>query len=216
MDYKIILKGIVGSHAYGLNTPESDVDVHGIFVYPTSKVLSLHKGDQTFTTTDPDTAFHEVEKFVRLASKCNPTVLELLYLNDYQVLTEEGKMLVDNREYFLSKKIYHTYGGYALAQAKKLYKKGMNFTRYAKHARHCFRLLLQGKQLLSEGDLTIKVSKEVREYLLNLGEVFPESLLELFDKEYKQFDKIESSLPDSPNWDKINKILLQIRRMNYE
>ena len=213
---KIILEGIVGSKAYGLDMPESDTDKKGIFIYSTQRILSLWKNPDTIHFDLEDTEHHEVEKFIKLASKCNPTVLELLYLNDYTKLTPEGNLLINNRDAFLSKKIYKTYGGYALAQAKKLYKKGMNFARYEKHARHCFRLLLQAKELLTEHTLTIRLDEEIREELFKLGKSKPETLIEMFEQEFTNFDKIQTTLPDEPNWNKLNEMLLIIREANYE
>ena len=40
-DLDIILAGVVGSTAYGLNTKNSDLDIKGIYLLPTSKVLSI-------------------------------------------------------------------------------------------------------------------------------------------------------------------------------
>ena len=210
---KIILDGIVGSVAYGLNTPQSDIDIKGIFVYPTEKILSLNKGKETINKNNPDIEHHEVEKFIRLAAKCNPTILELLYLEKYRILTTEGKMLINNRDCFLSKKIYKTYGGYALSQAKKLLKKGDTFTRYKKHARHCFRLLQQGRQLLENHNLTVKVSN--RDELFAIGDMSPDELYFKFEREFEEFNTIKTTLPDNPDYNKINEILLKIRRMNY-
>jgi len=92
-------------------------------------------------------------KFIRLAAKANPTVLEIFYLDDYTIITPVGQMLIDHRATFLSKTIYASYGGYAIAQARRLNYRGDSFSsdtkhRYSKHARHCFRLLQQGRQLL--------------------------------------------------------------------
>ena len=210
---KVILEGVVGSVAYGLNTPQSDIDIKGIFVYPTEKILSLHKGKETINKNNPDIEHHEVEKFIRLAINCNPTILELLFLEKYEILTSEGKMLVENRDSFLSKKIYKAYGGYALSQAKKLLKKSNTFRRYKKHARHCFRLLQQGQQLLESHNLTIKVSN--REELLAIGDITPDELYFKFEKEFKKFDTINTTLPNNPDYSKINELLLKIRKMNY-
>lgn len=210
---KIILEGIVGSVAYGLNTPQSDIDIKGIFIYPTEKILSLNKGKETINKNNPDIEHHEVEKFIRLAANCNPTILELLFLKEYRILTPEAKMLIENRDSFLSKKIYKTYGGYALLQAKKLLKKGNTFTRYKKHARHCFKLLQQGRQLLEKHNLTVKVSN--RDELFAISDLTPDELYFKFEKEFKEFDAISTTLPEKPDYDKINELLLEIRRMNY-
>lgn len=211
---KIILSGIVSSHAYGLNTPESDIDIKGIFIYPTEKILSIHKGKETINQTAPDIEYHEVEKFISLACKCNPTILEMLFLDEYNILEPEGQLLIDNKKLFLSQIIYKSYGGYALSQAKKLYIKGMKFARYEKHARHCFRLLLQGKQLLETGDLKVRLEEKDVKILRILGKREPSELINIFEEEYKKFDKIETKLPEKPDYEKINEILLKIRMKN--
>ena len=110
----IILEAVVGSTAYGLATPDSDIDMLGVYVAPTEKILGLKSVQETIITKNPDKAIHEVGKFIHLAIQCNPTILELLFLEEYTTLTEEGKLLVDNRQAFLSKKIFNAYGGYAI------------------------------------------------------------------------------------------------------
>lgn len=100
----IILEGVTGSTAYGLATENSDVDIKGVYLLPTKKVLGL-KFDPAHTTvdnTDPDWVYHELGKFMKLVAGGNPTVSELLWLEEYTKLTPIGKLLVDNREIFLS------------------------------------------------------------------------------------------------------------------
>src|SRR5438105_810242 len=109
----IILEGICGSQAYGLANEDSDQDVKGIYVAPTSEVLSLppFSPRKTIDHTDPDFTYHEIGKYVSLALKANPTALEVLFLEGYTVQTKLGHMLVDNRHLFLSNVIYRSYGG---------------------------------------------------------------------------------------------------------
>lgn len=215
---KIILSGITGSKAYGLDTPTSDEDLKGIFVAPTIDFLGLNKPKETIDKTNPDICYHEVEKFIRLALKANPTILEMLYLHDYTILTPEGQLLIDNRDAFLSNTVYHSYGGYVMSQARKLNSRGDSFdvgmkNRYKKHSRHLFRLLDQGRQLLETGDLDIRVKN--REELFAVGELPVDELITKFEKGFKEFDKIKSILPDKPDIKRANKLLLQIRMRNY-
>src|SRR5882762_424379 len=100
----ILLRGITGSVAYGLNTPESDVDRHGIFAAPTEKLLSLHCPPLTLDGHDPDLTYHEAGKYVGLALKANPTVTELLWLPEdlYEIRTPLGDDLIAIRESFPS------------------------------------------------------------------------------------------------------------------
>ncbi len=222
----IILEGVTGSTAYGLATENSDVDIKGVYLLPTPVVLGINF-DPARTTkdhTDPDWVYHEVGKFMKLVASGNPTVTELLYLDEYTRLSSIGKQLVDNRDIFLSTPaVMNAYRGYALSQAKKLsarQKEGLDGydsalkNRYAKHTRHCFRLLLQARQLLETGTLNVKVTPEQREWLFKMGEKSPEEVVDAFIEEDTKLEGVVSVLPDQPDWQKINGLLYNIR-MSY-
>lgn len=217
----IILEGITGSKAYGLDTPDSDEDIKGIYVANTADVLSLTPVRETVDHTEPDWTYHEVEKFMRLALKCNPTILEVLFLDGYTVTSKFGRMLVDHRHLFLSNIVRHSYGGYAISQVRKLNARGGTFgsgrtNRYSKHARHCFRLLYQGAELLRTGNLTVRVTPEMRKELFAIGELPVDQLVDRFEAEFKKFDAIQSVLPDKPDVEGASKILLKIRKGNWQ
>jgi predicted nucleotidyltransferase len=95
----IILEGVTGSTAYGLATENSDVDIKGVYLLPTKTVLSIGFQPEHTTKdhTDPDWVYHEVGKFMKLVINGNPTVTELLYLDEYTTLTPIGQLLIDNR-----------------------------------------------------------------------------------------------------------------------
>lgn len=216
----VILEGITGSKAYGLATKDSDTDLKGVFVAPTSDILGLKTVKETIDHTDPDYSYHEVGKFIKLAMKGNPTILEMLFLTDYTKLSEEGSILVANRHKFLSNIIYKSYGRYAISQARRLNARGDSFSsdtkhRYAKHARHCFRLLWQGRELLETGNLTVHVTPEQRKELFDIGDLPVSQLVDRFELEFSEFDKIESVLPDEPDKKAINVLLLNIRKANW-
>lgn len=217
----IILEGITGSRAYGLETENSDTDIKGIYVVPTTDVLSLgwNYDHTTKDHTEPDWVYHEVQKFMHLAMGGNPTILELLFLEGYLKLTKTGKMLVDNRHLFLSNVVRKSYYGYAYSQMHRLVTRDGEFGngkngRYEKHARHCYRLLYQGRELLETGSLTVRVSPEVREELFAVGKLSPNELVDKFALEKDKFDTMASVLPDKPDRDGINKLLLRIRKGN--
>lgn len=220
-DLNIILAGITGSKAYGLDTKDSDTDIKGIYVSPTDKVLGLGWNSNTTTIdhVNPDWVYHEVQKFMKLAMDGNPTILELLFLEDYTILTDLGKLLVDNRKLFLNNVIRNSYYGYAYSQMRKLVTRDGTFgngrnKRYEKHARHCYRLLYQGKELLETGNLTVRVSPKVREELFAVSKLKPNELVDKFDVEKQKFDNLKSVLPDKPNRKSINNLLLKIRKLN--
>ena len=220
---KLILEAIGGSQAYGMATEDSDTDYHGVFVLPTRRILSVQPFTETHVSKDPDRSHHEVGKFVRLALQANPTILEQLYLDDYVTITREGEMLCAIRQAFLSQRVRQTYGGYAIQQIHKLKTRrdqgleGFNPRvkgRYEKHARHCFRLLWQGQQLLSEGTLNVRLSTAERNLLFEIEKLEYEPLKELFEREKEAMDAIVSPLPEKPDFRHVDDVLYDIRRMN--
>lgn len=219
----IILEGVTGSTAYGLATENSDVDIKGVYLLPTRKVLSIGFDPQhtTLDSTNPDWVYHEVGKFMKLVISGNPTVTELLFLDEYTILTPVGQMLVDNRSAFLSTKaVMNAYSGYAFSQAKRLnnrteqglegYDSSLK-NRFAKHTRHCFRLLMQARQLLETGTLDVKVTPEQREYLFAMGEKTADEVVEEFMRQDTEMKNVVSVLPDEPDYDKLNELLYSIR-----
>lgn len=85
----VLLSGIVGSTAYGLAKPGSDIDRLGLFAADTTAFHGLHGPAESHVTTNPDRTLHEAAKWCRLALGGNPTVMELVWLPDdlYEVRT---------------------------------------------------------------------------------------------------------------------------------
>jgi len=110
-----------GSHSYGLNTPESDVDIRGVFIPDKEYILGNQRIEQYGPTSD-DQVYYALAKFIHLATNCNPNIIELLFVEDrdVQFINDFGRKLRENRELFLSKKAKHTFSGYAAAQLKRI------------------------------------------------------------------------------------------------
>ena len=160
-----LLLGIVGSHAYGMARPDSDIDRLGVYAAPTIEFHGLRPptGKQaTRHTTDPDLTMHEAAKYAGLALACNPTVMELLWLPSYELCTTLGGRLIELRSSVLSaKRVSDAYLGYATQQFKQLERAGrfpnVPVSRIAKHGRHLLRLTEQGTHLWVTGQLVLKV-----------------------------------------------------------
>jgi predicted nucleotidyltransferase len=131
VEKRTILIGLAGSHGYGLNRPESDYDYRGVFIAPKRYYLGFDQIEQkdsgwdevgifSFLDGNKDTVIYELRKIIQLLAGANPNVLELLWLNHYPVLTSVGQYLINHRKIFLTKKVKHTYSGYAFAQIKKM------------------------------------------------------------------------------------------------
>jgi uncharacterized protein len=162
----VILQGVVGSTAYGLAGPHSDVDRLGVYAAPTQAFHGLYPPIDrraSLVTHDPaDLTLHEARKFCLLALSGNPTVTELLWLPEYEIRTPAGDELVRIRRAFLSApRVRDAYLGYAGQQFTRLLNKGAD-PRTPKHARHLLRLLHQGERLYTTGELTVRLADPQR------------------------------------------------------
>ena len=114
----ILLEAISGSRAYGLDTPESDTDIRGVFILPKEQFYSMEYVGQINNETN-DESYFELGKFIDLLAKNNPNILELLNTPDDCVLIKHPLMDKITSSTFLSKLCEQTFGQYSIAQIKK-------------------------------------------------------------------------------------------------
>lgn len=206
----VLLSGVVGSTAYGLAGPDSDVDRLGVFAFETADLHGLETPAETVTSSKPDTTFHEARKYCALALGGNPTVSELMWLpcDLYEVRNPLGDDLINIRYAFLSaKRVRDAYLGYATQQFKRLEARGDgSFSadtrkRTAKHARHLLRLCAQGLELYRGGVLRIRL--ENPQHYLDFGERVASGDVDharrVMAGYEAAFDEKPSVLPDEPD-----------------
>ncbi|MEU4478339.1 nucleotidyltransferase domain-containing protein [Micromonospora sp. NPDC023966] len=232
----LLLSGIVGSVAYGLAGPGSDVDRIGVFAAPTVAFHGLHPPRESVVTTDPDVTLHGCAKYARLALSGNPTATELMWLpaECYETRTGFGERLIDIRAAFLSApRVRDAYLGYASQQFRKLTTRDADGSRSrrggrraepessqvggrrrsAKHARHLARLLHQGRVLYATGVLEIRLADP--EWFRAFGErVAGGALAEaeaLVAAAEQDFARIRTPLPERPDEEAVERWLLDVR-----
>ena len=134
---KIILLGLGGSHAYGTNNENSDLDIRGCAVNSKAEILTNENFEQ-FVNEETDTTIYSFNKLITLLSNCNPNTIEILGLKPehYLYLSPVGQMLLDNKHLFLSKKAIHSFGGYANQQLRRLDNKAARLVGQADRERH--------------------------------------------------------------------------------
>ncbi|WP_091322208.1 nucleotidyltransferase domain-containing protein [Micromonospora chersina] len=215
----LLLSGIVGSVAYGLAGPDSDVDRIGVFAAPTIAFHGLHPPRESVVTTDPDVTLHECAKYARLALSGNPTATELMWLPEecYETRTAFGERLIGIRSAFLSApRVRDAYLGYASQQFRKLTARDSTVggrRRSAKHARHLARLLHQGRVLYATGVLEIRLAEP--EWFRAFGERVAGGALaeaeELVAAAERDFARIRTPLPERPDEETVERWLLDVR-----
>ena len=224
----VLLSGIVGSVAYGLDTEDSDVDQLGVFAAPTERLLGLHPVQQSIVSSKPDATFHEAGKYATLALKVNPTITELMWLPGdlYEMRTGLGDALIAIRSRFLSRKaVRNAYLGYATQQFRRLKNRGDgSFSadtrkRTEKHARHLYRLHAQGIMLWQTGRLAVRLPHGDAVLCRAFGEKVAAGDLEAGRKviEWAEhiFDTSRSPLPERPDESAAEGWLQDVRREHY-
>jgi hypothetical protein len=129
-----ILEIITGSHLYGTSTPESDEDFVGIFMPPPEYVLGLQSVQEVdFSIKDKDESgkntadavdrkLYEFRKFINLAMRNNPNIIEILFVPEgvCKYVNQTGAALLAIRDSFPSQESIPRFIGYAHAQKHKM------------------------------------------------------------------------------------------------
>ncbi|WP_244215182.1 DNA polymerase beta superfamily protein [Pedobacter miscanthi] len=119
----LLFECLSGSKAYGLDTPQSDTDIKGIYYMPKEMFFGLKYIPQISNESN-DEVYYEIGRFVELLIKNNPNIVEILATPEECILYKNPIMDKFNIDLILSKLCKDTFGGYALTQIRKA--KGLN------------------------------------------------------------------------------------------
>jgi len=232
-----VLLAYRGSITHGLyvpqNKPESidDKDVMSIIIPPIEYYFGLKefgsRGTKEIKQNEWDIVIYELKKFISLLAKGNPNVLSMLWLEEthYIKRTDEGCKLIENRDLFKSKQVYHSFTGYAYGQLHRMThfkfegymgakRKSLveKFGLDVKNACHLIRLLRMGIEFLIEGELYVQ-RKDAQQLLeIKRGEWSLEQIKAEADKLFKKAEDLYSisTLPNHPDYDKIDDLCINI------
>lgn len=211
----VIFRCVIGSRAYGLDDSESDTDRRGIYLPPARAHWSLWGVPEQLENLETEETYWEIQKFLTLALKANPNVLECLYSPIVEHATDLAREILAMRSSFLSKMVYQTYNGYVMSQFKKLQGDLRNKGAVKwKHVMHLIRLLISGVTVLREGYVPVRV-EEHREKLLSIkrGEIPFEKIEQWRLSLHKEFDAAleNTTLPERPDYEQANELLIRAR-----
>lgn len=215
-----ILKVIVGSQAHGLATPESDFDYRGVFLEPTTEILKLggHVTNTKWIEGKEDNTSWELSHFLHLATKCNPTILEVFLAPTVGPYPSEGEELRSLfKHVWNSKAVRDAFVGYGMNQRKKFLED--KDSRPSKYAAAYARTLFNAWELLTTGRFNVRIADTEVGHVVRAfkngdytyGEVidFCREWERMVDQAYKDNPKKETNL------EPINEFLLKIRKKNW-
>ena len=120
----ILFECIIGSQAYGTQTPTSDVDKKFVYILPQDYILGTGYVEQL--NVNKDYTGWELKRFLELMGSSNPTVLELLNTPEDCIITKHPlfQYVLDHKADFITKGCRNSFAGYAVQQIQKA--KGLN------------------------------------------------------------------------------------------
>jgi uncharacterized protein len=168
----------IGSKAYGLETPESDLDIRAIAI---EQDLSYHFGLKIFECSvdqnQEDYVVWSLAHYAKLLAANNTQMLEMLFSEPDMQLNVHPSFktnFLDNKELFLNKSIYNTITGYARSEHQRTLgettgklgerrKEAIDQFGYSpRNASHCIRLLYMGEKALKDREIHVKLPENIR------------------------------------------------------
>ncbi|MEZ4336905.1 MAG: nucleotidyltransferase domain-containing protein [Sandaracinaceae bacterium] len=224
--------GLVGAHAYGFPSEDSDLDLKGMHIAPTASLLGLSAPPETHDVltiwegVEHDLTTHEVGKALALLLRGNGNVLERLTSPLQLFETDDLPTLRSLALGSLSKRFFDHYRGYFGGMCREHAREPR-----AKSLLYAYRVALTGVHLLRTGEVEMNVEVTADAYgfdvspLIALKRAGAEkgSLPEALDAEHRAaWPKLEeqltrardrSALPDEPpNVDAIEAWLVERRQ----
>lgn len=233
---EVLLCSITGSHTYGFASPDSDIDIKGIHIVPTEKLLLLnpktpaHDRLQVFDGVECDLTTHEVAQALALLLKGNGNVLERILSPLQLVEGEQTKALQQIAQATIHRGFINHYMGFFRGVQRE-----HGLQKRAKSALYTYRVALTGIHLLRTGELItyvqtlatntpfsnvarlVQLKQETAEKVAipdELDAILADDWLKLEDALTTARD--ESTLPESaPNRKEVEDWLINLRRERF-
>ena len=210
-----ILKVLVGSHAHGLASHDSDHDYRSVFVIPTESMFKLgFKQPRTqWTKGQTDETAWEVSAFLSLATQGHPLALEtfLAPIDQADVWGYQLRALFP--VVWSSGKAFDTFVNYANNQRQKFLEKKNG--RPAKYAAAYLRVLQNLCELLETGTFSVHIAKTElgkKIFAIKQGKFRTGEVIDLGETLLLKAQKLRATSTHTENLTHINSFLIDIRR----
>lgn len=210
----IIHESIIGSRAHGLHNEDSDYDYRKIYVAPTEDILSLGFKEKAINTISDksDSVSYEIGHFLKLATKGNPTVLELLTKdNNFYTTKWSLKLMELLPNLYNPHDAYNAFTGYSHNQHKMFTKGGK---RKYKFATAKIRTLYNLIDLFTKGEFRLAIPSDRLELLKDIrnGKLSDDAIMGFSGKLKSDAEKLLPNVKNNQDINKVNALLLEIRQ----
>ncbi len=211
----MLIKVHGGSIAYGLNTPESDVDYRGIFINTDpAKILGLEKYEHAQKQEADDELYYEVRKFFELLRNGNTGAIEILFSGEMPIETSVSfeTLIRPNKHKFIdTNMIFKCLLGYIqgerrLANGERTGvlggKRKNELEKYGfspKNSVQLLRLAFCGKVLFQKGYFPVNIREENEEVWKHLLSIKTKPANYTKEQLNQMFDEAEDVLKSSYN-----------------
>jgi len=211
---KILCELQFGSHVYGTNTPNSDLDFKGIYIAPVEDIIFRRNHNSIVTCSkvkkglgirntkdDVDKEYKELRKFVSDALDGQTYAVDMLYTPKkwWTKTSPEWEFIVANRDKFLSKKV-NAFIGYCNQQASKYGLKGSRLGTVVDTI-NVLKSFPETSRLQENPRLE---ENEFRQYVMykhnRNNEVVDEEMLEILGKKYSLNTLVKLIIPSLENY----------------
>lgn len=123
----LLYEYVRGSRCHGIETPTSDWDYGGVYMAPINNLIDLRFNyKEQISNSTNDITWYELNRFMQLLCKSNPTMLESLFVDPEFIIYEDPIIteLKKNRDLFVTKQCFNPFFAYAKSQIYKC--RGLN------------------------------------------------------------------------------------------
>ena len=163
LDGQILWVALTGAHTYGFPSPDSDLDLKGVFLHPAQRLLGLGvspTSDDRIVQREGreyDWTVNELQKVASLLLGGNGNAFERLLGPMPLVTTAHGHELARLARGALSQRVVHHYRGFFRGMQREAALQASNQALSAKTLLYAYRVSLTGAHLLRTGELVTDV-----------------------------------------------------------
>ncbi|MGZ3418356.1 MAG: nucleotidyltransferase domain-containing protein [Polyangiales bacterium] len=233
-----VVIALSGAHAYGFPSPDSDLDLKGIHVLPTSALVGLHapvmhvERMEVIEGVEIDYSSNEIGGALASILKGNGNYIERVLGSFPMTRAPEIDALAPLVRGVLSKRVFEHYRGFAASQRRELATR-----RTAKRVLYVLRTALTGVHMLRTGETVTDLTQLLDPYGFGEARALIERKLagertELAEHEIEHWSatldrafaalaeaRAASILPDeppSPSCGALEDFLVELRRRNFD